>query len=82
MPTTALLLGILGTVAGAVVTYLVARRQRSGAVATSEAATLWAEGTQMRRELRDEVVALREEVKRLRDEVDTLRRELAERTSR
>jgi hypothetical protein len=41
--------------------YLSARRQRSGRISTTEAATLWAESDRMRHELRDEVIALRHE---------------------
>jgi len=40
-------------------TWLVARRTTSGRIDTTEAATLWDEGTQMRLELRNEVLSLK-----------------------
>ena len=44
------------------VTWKIAKRSTSGAINTSEAATLWDEGTTMRQELREEVVALKAQV--------------------
>jgi ATP/maltotriose-dependent transcriptional regulator MalT len=49
---------LLSVVTG-VVAYLVARRQRSGRINTSEATQLWQESTALRAELRSEVTALR-----------------------
>lgn len=43
-------------------TYFVARRTSSGDIDTSSAAELWQESQNMRRDLRDEVVALRAQI--------------------
>lgn len=91
-PTTSVVIGAIGAVTVAVGTYLVARRQGSGKIATSDAATLWSESQAMRRELREEVVMLRQELagtrvqlndvmaeaNTLRLEVQRLRREVAD----
>lgn len=76
----AVVFAALFTAAG---TFLIARRTTSGRIGTSDAASLWAESQAMRRELREEVIALRadnaalrQEVARLRDEVAGLRREV------
>lgn len=69
------LLGALGAALASGATWVVAARQRSGRVGTTEAETLWAEGKQMRSELRDETVLLRAEVARMRVETLTLREE-------
>jgi hypothetical protein len=63
------LLGAVGVGVTALGTYLVARRQASGDVGTSDAATLWKESQEMRRELRDEVIRLRADVTRLELEI-------------
>jgi peptidoglycan hydrolase CwlO-like protein len=57
-------------------TYMVARRRTSGQIATSDAATLWKESQQMRKELRDEVLVLRVEVLGLRTEIKELKAEI------
>lgn len=62
-------IALLGTVATGLGTWLVARRDSSGTVATSEAATLWAESQTIRRELRDEISQLRGSIDTLRTEV-------------
>lgn len=49
------LLGFAGVAIGTLCTWLVARRERSGRIATTEAETLWAEATKMREELREQV---------------------------
>lgn len=80
---------IVGAVITGVVTWSVARRTKSGKIDTSEAATLWDEGTKMRGELRDELVstkeqlgkaitaitALNEEIRRSRAETEASREE-------
>lgn len=48
----AAILGFLGVVFGGIVTWAVARRSKSGKIATSEAETLWTEAREMRGELR------------------------------
>lgn len=54
------LIGLAGSVCGAVALVLTVWRQRSGHVATSEAKDLWAESTNIRVELRAELADLRE----------------------
>lgn len=50
---------ILVAVITGLVTWLTSKRAKSGKIDTSEAAKLWDEGTEMRRELRAEIVALK-----------------------
>lgn len=57
----------------AFVGWRIAKRQTSGSVNTSEAASLWAESQAMRQELRAEVVASRNEVSSLRIELAEVR---------
>lgn len=59
------------------VTWLVARRQTSGSVATSDAAQLWQEGQSIRADMRTEIVGLRAELAAAREETRELRDELA-----
>ncbi len=68
-------LAVLGSggALAALATYLVARRQFSGQIASTDAATLWAESQAMRRELREEVIALRREIDELRAQLRELR---------
>lgn len=75
-PSTTAVVGAIGATAVAFGTYFVARRQGSGRIATSDAATLWAESQAMRRELREEVVGLRKEVLSLRQALDSTRSQL------
>lgn len=53
---------VLVALVSGIVTWLVSRRAKSGKIDTSEAVTLWDEGTVMRRELRDEVESLRKQL--------------------
>lgn len=69
-------LGLLGAAISAGVGVYVAKRQRSGRIDTTEAQTLWTEGTNMRKELRDELIAVRAENTLLRDEQKALRAEV------
>lgn len=50
---------VLVAIISGVVTWLASRRTKSGKIDTSEAATLWDEGTNMRKELREEVTSLK-----------------------
>lgn len=68
---------ILAALMAPLVTYLVARRQRSGKVITTEATQLWAESTQMRKELRDTVMRLEERVAQQDKRIRELERERA-----
>ena len=71
------LAALVGTLAGVVATYVVAKRRSSGRIATSEAADLWAASESIRRDLTEDVKALRVEVASLRAENIALRAELA-----
>jgi hypothetical protein len=68
----------LGVIAGGLVTYLVARRQSSGKIETSDAATLWKASETIRLEMRQELVAMREQVAELLEKIDRLERRLAQ----
>lgn len=57
-------------------TYWVVRRTKSGRIDTTEAATLWKESNDMRKELRDEVVDLKEQLTEARHEIGSQRNEL------
>jgi hypothetical protein len=61
---------VLVGIASAGAAYFAARRTTRGTVNTSEAADLWAESNAMRRELREEVVALRAQVLTLQKKMD------------
>ena len=70
-------------VVGGLTTYLLGKRRASGNIETSEASALWKESQEMRRELREELVALRgtveeqdREIQRLRERVALLERTL------
>lgn len=64
-----------GVFVGALVTYLLGARARSGKITHTEAETLWEEATAMRTMYRDEAISLRGEVGGLRGDVQTLRLE-------
>lgn len=68
--------GVVAAISG-LVTWLVARRASSGSIDTSEAATLWDEGTVMRRELREEVVSLRQRLAEAIAAITTLNLQIA-----
>lgn len=53
---------ILAPIITAVGAYMVAKRTTSGKIDTSDAAILWVSAETIRKELRDEVVALRTEL--------------------
>lgn len=71
------IVGAVATIAGGVFGFLAVRRKSSGRIDTTEAVTLWTEGTVLRQELRDEIVRLRGEAAQLRVEAVQLRSELA-----
>lgn len=68
---------ILAALLAPLMTYLVARRQRSGRVGTTEAAQLWTESTMMRKELRETVMRLEERVAQQDARIRELERERA-----
>jgi predicted RNase H-like nuclease (RuvC/YqgF family) len=74
---------LVGTLAGAAVTWVVATRKSSGKIVTSEATVLWEASESIRHDLTaqvatltSEVVALRTEIKELRLELSALRKRL------
>lgn len=67
-----------GAVLAALIAWLTSRRQSSGRIATSDATTLWSASETMRRELREEVVALRAQAIVLLEKIDNLEKRLAE----
>lgn len=69
-------LATAGAALTALVTWLVARRQTSGRVATSDAEQLWQESQSMRADMRKEIVGLRSELEAARKETHDLRVEL------
>lgn len=71
------LIGVAGAVAAAVVTWLVARRQRSGRVNTTEAETLWEERRLMAVDARADNDRIRKDLLATRDELTATRLELA-----
>jgi predicted RNase H-like nuclease (RuvC/YqgF family) len=58
-------IGLIGLALAPLVAYAVSRRSTSGRVATTEAATLWAE-------LRAELISLRDRAERLEAKIDEL----------
>ena len=62
------LLGLVGVVLTALLTYFVSKRVNSGSIGTSAAADLWQESQAMRKELRDETVDLRGQLEKLQAE--------------
>ena len=82
-PTLPILAGVIIAALGALATYLVARREHSGKVATSNAADLWGASQTLLVDQRSEIVSLRSdnttyrtENDRLRTENDRLRKEI------
>jgi Skp family chaperone for outer membrane proteins len=67
------LIGSLGVVLTAVVTWRIARRKSSGRIDTSEATDLWGESKAIREDLRNEANALRAEVAAARAEAAACR---------
>lgn len=79
MDTTAIIVAgsaAIGVGLTALVTWLVARRQTSGSVATSDAGQLWEEGKSIRADMRAEIIGLRAELAASRAETAELRIEL------
>lgn len=73
---TALVTAVIVAAISGLVTWKVAKRSASGAIDTSEASTLWDEGTTMRQELRVEVVGLRAQLAEAISAVTALNREI------
>lgn len=73
----AIVSGFVTLVVGPLVTWKIATRNASGTVKPTEAATLWAESEQMRKEYREEALALRKEAVAMREEAVQGREELA-----
>lgn len=69
------LIALAGAAVAAAATYLVAARQFSGRVRSTEATKLWDAATEMRREYIAQIGELRTEVREMRERVATLERE-------
>lgn len=67
---------VLAALITGTVTWRIARRTKSGKIDTSEAATLWDEGTRMRLELREEVDSLKTQLSEAISAVYDLNREI------
>jgi len=76
--TLAVVLGFIGVALGALVTWLVARRTKSGRIVTSEAETLWEEAREMRKELRATADASHREHEQCKADLATQRRATAD----
>lgn len=66
----------IGGLLASVISWLIAKRQTSGSISTSDASTLWSSAEQIRKELKQEVIERREENKELREENDKLKNKL------
>lgn len=69
------LFSLLGVLCAAAFTAWTANRVKSGKIATSEATQLWQESGNMRKELKEEIIALKEELRILKAENVSLREE-------
>lgn len=69
---------VASAIVGGFVTWLVARRQRSGRVDTTEAHDLWAESQTMRQELRAEISTLRTRLNEVEAELTETKSKLSE----
>lgn len=67
---------VLVAIVSAISAWLIARRSKSGHIDTTEAATLWDEGTKMRGELREQVTLLRTQLGEAMVAVTELNREI------
>lgn len=70
-------LSLVGVIIAAAFTAWTANRVKSGKIATSEATQLWQESGNMRKELKDEIIALKEEMKEIKEENASLREDNA-----
>jgi len=56
------IIGLIGLLIGNVVTYIVARRNKSGRIISSEAESLWQESSRIRADLMSQIESLRKEL--------------------
>ncbi len=61
-----------GALAAALITFLATRRQSSGRIETSDAATLWKASETIRKEMREELVSMRDQVATMKTQVADL----------
>jgi hypothetical protein len=71
----AAVLGAVGSLATALVTYLIAVRRPSAKIRNGAGDALWAEGTAIRKELRDRLELVEGRTKDQEGEIETLRKE-------
>jgi hypothetical protein len=75
-------LGLIGFVFAPVAAYLVAKRQFSGRIETTEAKELWAESRSIRQQAFDRIAELNRVVARLEERIEDLEQENANLRSR
>lgn len=71
----AAIIALIGVITTAVIGYLVARRQSSGKIATTEAEQLWKESNSLLNRYKSDLIEARAETTALREEIRTLRTE-------
>jgi len=71
------LAAILGTAAGGIATYVIARRTSSGQIRTSEAAVIWEASESIRHDLTAELKAVKAELAGVKTELARVSAELA-----
>lgn len=69
---------LLGTPVTAFVTYKIAKRNTSGNISTSDAASLWKESNDLRREYRERAESLEKRLEIVNDQLRTVLSEMAE----
>lgn len=70
------LLALLGIGISSFVTYKIATRPKSGTIATSEAADLWAESNKLREEYKDRAEKLEKQLEEVNRKLDLMTKEL------
>lgn len=67
---------LVGIFVSSTVTWLIARRNTSGSISTSDAASLWAESNALRKEYRDRAEALEKQLREVNTKLETMTEEL------
>jgi len=70
------ILTLVGLVVGPIITWKIAKRQKSGTIQTSEAADLWAESNKLRQEYKDRAERLEEQPVEVNRKLDIMTKEL------
>jgi peptidoglycan hydrolase CwlO-like protein len=72
----ALAVALVGAVIGPVITWKIAKRQKSGTIQTSEAADLWRESESLRKEYKDRAERLEGQLEEVNRKLDIMTKEL------